>query len=57
LVRNVRLDVDKAQTKLKALQRRSKGVQEKAAAHVQMLTTAETKLKAAIVAALLSGRQ
>jgi hypothetical protein len=33
-----------------------KGVQEQAAAQVQLLTTADTKLSAAIVAALLSGR-
>lgn len=57
LVRDVCFDVDKAQKKLKAIQRRLKGVQEQAAAQVQLLTTAETKLTAAIVAALLSGQR
>jgi len=57
LVRDVSCDVDKAQTKLKALRRRLKVVQEQAAAQVQLLTTAETKLAAAIVAALLSGKR
>jgi hypothetical protein len=56
LVRDVCFDVDKAQTKLKAIQRRLKGVKEQAAASVQLLTEAETKLTAAIVAALLSAR-
>lgn len=57
LVRDVSCDVDKARTKLKALQRRLKGVQEQAAAQIKILTTAETKLTAAIVAALLSGQR
>jgi hypothetical protein len=57
LVRDVCFDIDKAQTKLKAVQRRLKGVQEQAAARVQLLTAAETKLRAAIVAALLSGQR
>jgi hypothetical protein len=47
-------DVDKAQTKLKAVRRRLKGVQEQAAAQIKLLTAAETKLSAAIVVALLS---
>jgi len=34
-----------------------KGVQEQAAAQVQLLTTAETKLTVVIVAALLSGQR
>ena len=54
LVRDVSLDIDKAQTKLVAIRRRLRGVQEQAAAQVQFLTSAETKLTAAIVAALLS---
>jgi hypothetical protein len=53
LVRDVSFDIDKAQTKLKAVRRRLKGVQEQAAAKVQLLTAADTKLTAAIVAALL----
>jgi hypothetical protein len=56
LVRDVCFDIDKAQTKLKAVRRRLKGVQEQAAAKLQLLTAAETKLTAAIVAALLSTR-
>jgi hypothetical protein len=56
LVRDVGLALDRVQTKLKAIQRRLKGVQEQAAAHVQLLAAAETNLTAAIVAALLSTR-
>ena len=54
LVRDVRLDPDKARKKLTAIRRRLQGVQEWAAAQVQELTAADTKLSAAIVAALLS---
>jgi hypothetical protein len=54
LVQDVRLNVDRAQTKLTRLRRRLQSVQEQAAAQVQLLTEAETKLAAAIVAALLS---
>jgi hypothetical protein len=57
LIRDVCFDVDKAQTKLKAVRRRLKGVREQAAAQIKMLTAAETKLAAAIVAALLSGQR
>ena len=56
LVRDVCFDIDKAQTKLKAVRRRLQGVQVRAAAEVQLLTAADTKLTAAIVAALLSTR-
>jgi hypothetical protein len=56
LVRDVCFSIDRAQTKLKRIQRRLKDVQEQAAASVQLLTAAETKLTAAIVAALLSAR-
>jgi hypothetical protein len=56
LVRDVCFSIDRAQTKLKRIQRRLNGVQEQAAAQVHLLTTAETKLIAAIVAALLSTR-
>ena len=56
LVRDVCFDIDRAQTKLKAIRRRLKGVLEQAAAQGAMLTAAETKLTAAIVAALLSTR-
>jgi hypothetical protein len=57
LVRDVCFAVDRAQTKLKRIQRRLKGVQEQAATQVQLLTAAETKLAAAIVVALLSTRE
>jgi division protein CdvB (Snf7/Vps24/ESCRT-III family) len=56
LVRDVCFNVDKAQTKLKAVRRRLQGVQAQAAAQVQLLTAVDTKLSAAIVAALLSTR-
>jgi hypothetical protein len=56
LTRDVCFNIDRAQTKLKRIQRRLKDVQEQAAARVQLLTAAETKLTAAIVAALLSTR-
>ena len=52
LVRDVGLDLDKAQTKLKAIRRRLKGVQEQAAAEIQLLTKAEARLAAAIEVAL-----
>jgi hypothetical protein len=56
LVRDVGLALDRVQTKLGLIKRRLKCVQEQAAAQVQLLTAAETKLTAAIVAALLSTR-
>jgi hypothetical protein len=56
LVRDVCFDIEKAQTKLRAIRRRLKGVQEQAAAKVQLLTAAGTKLTAAIAVALLSTR-
>jgi hypothetical protein len=54
LVRDVGFAVDRAQTKLGQIKRRLKGVQEQAAAQVELLTAAETTLTAAIVAALLT---
>jgi Mg2+ and Co2+ transporter CorA len=54
LIRDVCFDIDRAQTKLKAIRRRLRGLQEYTAAQVQLLSAAETKLTAAIVAALLS---
>jgi hypothetical protein len=57
LVQDVCLNIDRAQTKLRQLRERLQGVQEQAAAEVQLLTAAETKLAAAIVAALLSGQR
>jgi hypothetical protein len=56
LVRDVCFGIDRAQTKLKSIRRRLQGVQEQAAAQVQLLTAADTKLSAAIVVALLSTR-
>jgi hypothetical protein len=56
LVRDVCISIDRAQTKLTRIQGRLKDVREQAAANVQLLTTAEIKLTAAIVAALLSTR-
>ena len=57
LVRDVGLALDRAQTKLGRIKQHLRDVQEQAAAEVQLLTTAETKLTAAIVAALLSGQR
>ena len=56
LMHDVIFDIDKARTKLRLVQRRLQSVQQQAAAQVEMLTTAETKLTAAIVAALLQQR-
>jgi hypothetical protein len=56
LVQDVCLDFDKAEKKLKAIRRRLQSVQEQAADQVQRLATADTKLTAAIVAALLLTR-
>src|SRR5450432_2588456 len=56
LIRDVGFNIDRAQTKLNAVRRRLQGVRAQAAAQVQLLTDAETKLTAAIVAALLSTR-
>ncbi len=55
LVRDVSLDLHKAQVKLRKIQERLQGVQEQAAAQVQLLKVTETKLSAAIEAALSSG--
>jgi hypothetical protein len=53
LIRDVCLDIHKAEVKLK-IRQRLRGVQEQAAAQVQLLTAAETRLAAAIAAALSS---
>jgi hypothetical protein len=57
LIRDVGLDVEKARTKLRLLQERLKGVREQSAAQIKLLTAADTKLSAAIVAALLAGQR
>jgi hypothetical protein len=56
LVRDVCFDMDRAQSKLRRVKARLKNVLIESAAQVELLTTAETKLTAAIVAALLSTR-
>jgi hypothetical protein len=56
LIGDVGLDLDKAQKKLNALQHCLQGVEEWAAAEIQLLTEPSTKPSAAIVAALLSKR-
>jgi hypothetical protein len=56
LVRDVRFDIDKAQRKLKKMRDSRQSLQEYTAAELQRLTAADTKLTAAIVAALLSTR-
>ncbi|MDH2343240.1 hypothetical protein [Bradyrhizobium sp. SSUT77] len=50
LVRDVRLDLAKAQTKLKTIQQQLQRDREHAAARADLLTNAETKLRAAIAA-------
>jgi hypothetical protein len=50
------LALDRAQTKLRRIKQPLKDVQEQAAAQVELLTAADAKLTAAIVAALLSTR-
>ncbi len=57
LIRDVGLDLHKAQVKLRKITERLQGVQEQAAAQIEQLTVAQTKLSAAIVAALLSNRR
>lgn len=57
LVRDVCRDPDKAETKLKAIRKRLQDVKEWSAAQIEELTAADTKLTAAIVAALLSGQR
>jgi hypothetical protein len=57
LVRDVCRDLHKAEVKLMAIRQRLQGVQEWSAAQIEQLTAAETKLSAAIVAALLSGQR
>jgi hypothetical protein len=54
LVRDVRFDVDKAQRKLEKIRARIESLQEYAETELRLLTDADTKLSAAIVAALLS---
>jgi hypothetical protein len=56
LVRDVCLNVHRAETKLKRIRQRLQGVQEQAAEQVRLLTAADIKLTAAIVAALLLTR-
>jgi len=56
LARDVSLDLHKAQVKLRKIRERLQSVQEQAAAQVQLLTSAETKLNAAIVAAMSARR-
>jgi hypothetical protein len=54
LVRDVRLDIDRAQGKLERIRARTQSLQAYANSELQMLAFADTKLTAAIVAALLS---
>ncbi|MET4485232.1 hypothetical protein [Bradyrhizobium sp. LA7.1] len=51
LIRDARLDVDKARSKLKSIQQQLQRDREHAAAREKLLTSAENKLSAAIVAA------
>jgi hypothetical protein len=56
LICDVCCDIDKAQRKLEKLRARIESLQEYAVNELQLLTTADTKLSPAIVAALLSRR-
>ncbi|HZV07271.1 MAG TPA: hypothetical protein VE999_19465 [Gemmataceae bacterium] len=57
LIRDVGRDIRKAEIKLKKVRQRLQGIREQSAAQIQQLTAADTKLSAAIVAALLSTRK
>jgi Mg2+ and Co2+ transporter CorA len=57
LFRDVCLDIHKAEVKLKKVRQRLQRIQEQSAAQIRLLTAADTKLTAAIVAALLSGQR
>ena len=52
LIRDVGLDIHKAEVKLRKIRERLQGIREQSAAQIQLLTAADTKLSAAIVAAL-----
>jgi hypothetical protein len=54
LVRDVCFDINRAQRKLERIRARIESLQEYAATEIQLLTDADTKLSAALVAALLS---
>ena len=54
LIRDVCSDIDKAQRKLEKIRARIESLQEYAATELQLLSDADTKLSAALVAALLS---
>jgi hypothetical protein len=56
LIRDVCLDTHKAEVKLKKIRQRLQGIREQSAAQIQLLSAADTKLTAAIAAALLSTR-
>jgi hypothetical protein len=56
LLRDVCLDTHKAEVKLRKVKERLQGERERSAALIELLTAAETRLGAAIVAALLSSR-
>ncbi len=51
LMRDVCIDVDKARTKLKAIRRQLQRDRELAEARIELLTSAESRLSAAIIAA------
>ena len=56
LLRDVCRDTRKAEVKLRKVKERLQGERERSAALIELLTAAETRLSAAIVAALLSSR-
>jgi len=56
LISDVCLDMHKAEVKLRQLREALQATRENSAARIEMLTEAEIKLSAALVAALLSAR-
>lgn len=57
LLCDVRLDTRKAEVKLRKVQERLQSERDRSAATIELLSAAEAKLSAAIIAALLSGRE
>jgi len=51
LIRDVCLDIHKAEVKLKKVRQRLQGIREQSAAQIRLLSAADIKLGAAIVAA------
>jgi hypothetical protein len=57
LIRDICCDPHKAQVKLKRISNRIEGIRQQSAEQIEQLTAAETKLRGAIVAALLTSKE